>query len=76
MHNIYKMVAFTRRLGLRETDLRFFPRKRVPGPNNFLFSLSEEITLYLILYTVNMDQSIAELKIITENESIASSRKT
>ena len=60
----------------RDRSSFFSPRERVPGPNDFLFSLSEEIALFLILYTVNIDQSIKELKITTENESIASSRKT
>ena len=37
VQNINQMVAFFKRLGLRETNHRFFPRKRVPGPNDFFF---------------------------------------
>ena len=52
----------------------FFPRKRLPGCNNFFYLVWMQRSISF--YTVNMDQFLLGSKnIITENKRIASTRK-
>ena len=47
IHSIYKMVAFSKRLRLRETSHRFFLGNEYRDLTIFLFSLNTEITFFL-----------------------------
>jgi len=66
------MVAFSKWLGLRETNHHFFLGNEYRDPTIFLFRLNAEITIFL--YSEYGPISIAEKKIVMENESIASTR--
>jgi len=67
------MVAFSKRLGLRETNHRFFLGNEYWNLTIFLFSFNAEITLFLCSEYGPI--SIAEKNIIREDESIARTRK-
>jgi len=58
IHNIYKMLAFSKRLGLGETNHCFFLGNEYWDLTIFLFSLNAEITFFL--YSEYGPISIAE----------------
>ena len=66
IYNKKDMVAFAKRLGLRENEYR----------DSMILLFSSTAAIVFFLYSEYKTIFIAELKAVTENESIASVKKT